>query len=58
MAYGGVTEENVYLCTGQPQLSDIMNIMTWMLNEDFITAVKRELFVHRLFNQTIEGLRA
>ncbi|XP_062517889.1 replication factor C subunit 5-like [Corticium candelabrum] len=41
MAYGGVTEENVYLCTGQPQLSDIMNIMTWMLNEDFITAVKR-----------------
>ena len=43
MAYSTVTEENVHLCTGHPQYSDIVNIMTWMLNEDFTTAVKRKI---------------
>lgn len=42
MAYGTVNEENVHLCTGHPQYGDIVNIVTWMLNEDFVAAVKRE----------------
>ena len=38
LAYGSVTEENVYTCVGHPLRSDITNIINWMLNEDFRTA--------------------
>ncbi|KAH0625431.1 hypothetical protein JD844_014937 [Phrynosoma platyrhinos] len=38
MAFGKVTEETVYTCTGQPLRSDIANILNWMLNQDFTTA--------------------
>lgn len=42
MAYDEVTENAVYLCTGQPLPSDIAQIVEWMLNEDFSTAYKSE----------------
>ena len=35
MAYEEVTEDNVYTCVGHPLRSDIENIVTWMLNENF-----------------------
>jgi len=38
MAFGDVTEDNVYTCTGHPLRSDITNIVNWALNEDFSTA--------------------
>ncbi|XP_005993364.1 replication factor C subunit 5 [Latimeria chalumnae] len=38
MAYGKVTEDTVYTCTGHPLKSDISNILDWMLNQDFTTA--------------------
>ena len=38
MAHDEVTEETVYLCTGQPLPSDIAQIVEWMLNVDFSTA--------------------
>lgn len=41
MAYGKVTEETVYSCTGHPLRSDIANILDWALNKDFTTAYKR-----------------
>ncbi|NXK94549.1 RFC5 factor, partial [Formicarius rufipectus] len=41
MAFGKVTEENVYTCTGHPLKSDIANILDWMLNEDFSTAYRK-----------------
>ena len=37
MAFGDVTEDNVYTCTGHPLRSDITNIVNWALNEDFTT---------------------
>jgi len=40
MAFGEVTEDNVYTCTGHPLRSDITNIVNWSLNEDFTTAYK------------------
>lgn len=40
MAFGKVTEENVYMCTGHPLKSDIANILDWMLNLDFSTAYR------------------
>lgn len=40
MAFGKVTEENVYTCTGHPLESDIANILDWMLNQDFSTAYR------------------
>ncbi|KAJ7424842.1 Replication factor C subunit 5 [Willisornis vidua] len=40
MAFGKVTEENVYTCTGHPLKSDIANILDWMLNQDFSTAYR------------------
>lgn len=41
MAYGKVTEDTVYTCTGHPLRSDIANILDWALNKDFTTAYKR-----------------
>ncbi|NXU69137.1 RFC5 factor, partial [Horornis vulcanius] len=41
MAFGKVTEENVYTCTGHPLKSDIANILDWMLNQDFSTAYRK-----------------
>ncbi|NXT71328.1 RFC5 factor, partial [Chaetops frenatus] len=41
MAFGKVTEENVYTCTGHPLKADIANILDWMLNQDFSTAYRR-----------------
>ncbi|KAF2360327.1 Replication factor C C-terminal [Trinorchestia longiramus] len=38
LAYGKVTEDNVYTCVGHPLRSDIKTIINWMLNEDFQTA--------------------
>lgn len=40
MAFGKVTEETVYTCTGHPLKTDIANILDWMLNQDFTTAYK------------------
>lgn len=45
MAFGKVTEENVYTCTGHPLKSDIANILDWMLNQDFSTAYRSILFL-------------
>uniref|UniRef100_A0A3Q1F3Z7 Activator 1 subunit 5 n=1 Tax=Acanthochromis polyacanthus TaxID=80966 RepID=A0A3Q1F3Z7_9TELE len=39
MAYGKVTEDTVYTCTGHPLRSDIANILDWCLNKDFTTAI-------------------
>jgi len=38
MAFEVVNEDNVYTCVGHPLTSDITNIVTWSLNEDFTTA--------------------
>ncbi|CAK9815024.1 Replication factor C subunit 5 [Anthophora plagiata] len=35
LAYGAVTEENVYLCVGHPLPIDIKNILNWLLNESY-----------------------
>lgn len=40
MAFGKVTEENVYTCTGHPLKADIANILDWMLNQNFSTAYR------------------
>jgi replication factor C subunit 3/5 len=41
MAYGVVTAETVYACTGKPSKSDMRDVVTWLVNEDFATAVQR-----------------
>ncbi|XP_016146772.1 replication factor C subunit 5-like [Sinocyclocheilus grahami] len=51
MAYGKVTEETVYTCTGHPLRSDIANILDWALNKDFTTAYKQILQL-----KTLKGL--
>ena len=40
LAFGDVNEENVYTCVGHPLPKDIVNIVTWMLNEAFSTAYR------------------
>ncbi|XP_041643963.1 replication factor C subunit 5 [Cheilinus undulatus] len=51
MAYGKVTEDTVYTCTGHPLRSDIANILDWSLNKDFTTAYKQILQL-----KTLKGL--
>lgn len=50
MAYGNVTEENVYTCVGHPQKNDIQNIVGWLLSvESFQETFESNLFSsHRL----------
>uniref|UniRef100_A0A8C9G743 Replication factor C subunit 5 n=1 Tax=Pavo cristatus TaxID=9049 RepID=A0A8C9G743_PAVCR len=51
MAFGKVTEENVYTCTGHPLKADIANILDWMLNHNFCTAY------HKIMElKTLKGL--
>lgn len=45
MAYGKVTEDTVYTCTGHPLRSDIANILDWCLNKDFTSAYNRILYL-------------
>ncbi|KAK1124795.1 Replication factor C (RF-C) subunit [Melipona bicolor] len=35
LAFGAVTEENVYSCVGHPLPIDIKNIVNWLLNESY-----------------------
>lgn len=51
MAYGKVTEDTVYTCTGHPLRSDIANILDWCLNKDFTSAYKQILHL-----KTLKGL--
>jgi len=51
MAFGKVTEDNVYTCVGHPLRSDITNIANWALNEGFSTAYNQ---VNKL--KTLKGL--
>ncbi|XP_072207172.1 replication factor C subunit 5 isoform X1 [Excalfactoria chinensis] len=51
MAFGKVTEENVYTCTGHPLKADIANILDWMLNQNFSAAY------HKIMElKTLKGL--
>ncbi|XP_033828313.1 replication factor C subunit 5 [Periophthalmus magnuspinnatus] len=51
MAYGKVTEDSVYTCTGHPLRSDIANILDWSLNQNFTTAYNQILQL-----KTLKGL--
>ncbi|XP_034949431.1 replication factor C subunit 5 isoform X2 [Chelonus insularis] len=42
LAFGSVTEENVYLCVGHPLPVDIKNIVNWLLNEQYMMAYSME----------------
>ncbi|GAA6065485.1 replication factor C subunit 5 isoform X1, partial [Tachysurus ichikawai] len=55
MAYGKVTEETVYTCTGHPLRSDIANILDWALNKDFTMAYNPTL-TEILQLKTLKGL--
>ena len=42
IAFGAVTEDNVYTCIGHPHTSDITAIVNWMLNEEMATALRSQ----------------
>lgn len=54
MAYGEVTEDNVYLCCGHPLRKDIENIVRWLLNVGFDTAYN-SILVLRLIVELYSG---
>lgn len=43
-AFPEVSEDSVYTCVGHPLKSDIMNILKWLLNDDFSTTFKSIFF--------------
>ena len=55
MAFDTVTEENVYTCVGHPLKSDIANVVTWMLNEDFTAAYSSKFLRTCPFNAEIQN---
>ena len=54
MAFDVVTEDNVYTCVGHPLKSDIANVVTWMLNEEFTTAYSSK--ISSFFSQRIHSV--
>lgn len=40
-AFSRVDENAVYTCVGHPLKNDIMNIVKWLLNDDFVTTYRR-----------------
>lgn len=42
-AFPEVSEDSVYTCVGHPLKSDIMNILKWLLNDDFSTTFTSKL---------------
>lgn len=44
LAFGSVTEENVYACVGHPLPIDIKNILNWLLNETYENTYNSILF--------------
>ncbi|XP_065190076.1 replication factor C subunit 5-like [Sycon ciliatum] len=51
LAFDVVSEDNVYTCVGHPLRVDIVNIVTWMLNEPFSTAYRNIMEL-----KTLKGL--
>lgn len=49
MAYGNVTEENVYTCVGHPQKNDIQNIVGWLLGTESFKETFDSNYTVRLF---------
>lgn len=47
IAFGAVTEANVYACIGHPLTSDITACLNWMLNEDVAAAHHSELLTEQ-----------
>lgn len=51
LAFGDVTEDNVYTCVGHPLPKDIVSIVTWMLNDSFSDAYRNIMQL-----KTLKGL--
>lgn len=45
LAFGAVTEENVYSCVGHPLPIDLKNIVNWLLNESYELCYCSILFI-------------
>lgn len=43
MAFPEVSEDNVYLCTGNPLPADVKQILSWLLNSPFSEALNSAL---------------
>lgn len=52
-AFSEVNEDTVYTCVGHPLKSDIMNILKWLLNDEFSTTYKSKnlLYCHLKFKE-------
>lgn len=44
-AYDTITEDEIYICTGQPHPSDVERVVRSCLGDDFGTAYSRESFI-------------
>lgn len=49
-AFPEVSEDSVYTCVGHPLKSDIMNILKWLLNDDFSTTFKSKSLYYYSIN--------
>lgn len=50
LAFGSVSETNVYSCVGHPLPIDIKNILNWLLNEQYFSAYSSILFLYFYFS--------
>ena len=41
LAFNKVSEENVYNCVGHPSKNDMVNVINWLLNDEFSTIYNR-----------------
>ncbi len=56
MAFNKVTEENVYNCVGHPSKNDMLNVINWLLNDDFTTIYNRLIHLKTLRGYALQDI--
>lgn len=56
LAFNKVNEENVYNCVGHPSKNDMLNVINWLLNDDFTTIYNRLIHLKTLRGYALQDI--
>jgi len=56
LAFVKVDEENVYNCVGHPSKNDMLNILNWLLNDDFTSIYNRLIHLKTLRGYALQDI--
>jgi len=56
LAFNKVTEENVYNCVGHPSKNDMVNVVNWLLNDDFTSIYNRLIHLKTMKGYALQDI--